>query len=386
MLSKNIGKRFKIMKKLFKKIYKLLDNFQSQKVLLKNDKLTTIIQNFYAGYSNDLTDLSKAFNIISNDNSNNNYLNTVIIQDNNTFEELNNFMLSAKLCNTDFTNKFNSATKSSSIIKCSVDHNFYIMKCYDYFFYLFNKQTKESIMLVTDNYKAKAMINILLLTPYVMMGELNVIHGGLVNKKDKNVLISNSSLGGKTTLAILFADHDWNIVTEENTYVSKNGYILPFNVRNYFNIRAGTYLTFKDFFLRNNIKYEPFLAMDGMSASELFKYEKKEQLSIDFRKLGKPFTLPKQKITHSIRISLVENSNLIITQQQPHSLVDSFLQICTSPTVELFQELLNFKGIDISKRIKNLNKIVNNINNFEIITGLDYKNNFDKIINTMELQ
>ena len=192
MLSKNIGKRFKIMKKLFKKIYKLLDNFQSQKVLLKNDKLTTIIQNFYAGYSNDLTDLSKAFNIISNDNSNNNYLNTVIIQDNNTFEELNNFMLSAKLCNTDFTNKFNSATKSSSIIKCSVDHNFYIMKCYDYFFYLFNKQTKESIMLVTDNYKAKAMINILLLTPYVMMGELNVIHGGLVNKKDKNVLISNS--------------------------------------------------------------------------------------------------------------------------------------------------------------------------------------------------
>ena len=115
-------------------------------------------------------------------------------------------------------------------------------------------------MLIKPNKKSLTMVNILLLTPYLMYGNLYAVHGGLVNKNNYNILINNSSLGGKTTFALLFATHGWNIITEETTYINSEGSILPYNIRNYFNIRAGTYLAFKDFFLNKNIIHDDFLA------------------------------------------------------------------------------------------------------------------------------
>ena len=120
-------------------------------------------------------------------------------------------------------NDFNVATANTSYAKCTQDYNYYLMKCYDYFIYVFDKKNKRCFMLIKNNKKALTMINILILTPYLMYGELFAVHGGLVNKDDKNILINNSSLGGKTTFAILFASNKWDIITEETTYITNSG-------------------------------------------------------------------------------------------------------------------------------------------------------------------
>ena len=368
------------MKLLFDNIHKQLQELPFKKVILKNNQLTTMIYNFYESYDNDLFDLANAFNnTFENESESSNRINSFILQDNQLFEELQNYLIKTKLFETNAIKNFNQATKSSSIAKCSSDKSFYIMKCYDYFIYLFDKNSKESIMVVNNNKKAISMINILLLTPYLMYGELNAIHGGLVNKNDLNIIINNTSLGGKTTFAILFAQDGWDIITEENTYISKNGKILPYNIRNYFNIRVGTYLAFEEFFMKKNIVYEPFLSLKGKSPEELFEYGKNNQLSITFKELGTNFKFNNQKITHSLKVSILKDSNLIISKGDAQDLVNSFAGLSSSPTVELFQELLDSNTIDINIRKENLSSILEDVQNFTITTGLDYIKNFKHI-------
>lgn len=368
------------MESLFNNLHKRLKDLHFKKAILKNNKLTTRIYNFCKSYDDDLLDLSNAFNNVFEDGiEGHNCINCFILQDNKLFEELQNYLINAELFETDLIKKFNEATKSSSIVKCSSNKSFYIMKCYDYFFYLFNKNLKESIIVINNNKKAISMINVLLLTPYLMYGELNAIHGGLVNKGNINIVINNASLGGKTTFAILFAQDGWNIVTEENTYISKSGKILPYNIRNYFNIRAGTYLAFEDFFLKKNIVFEPFLSLKGKNPEELFEYGKNNQLSITFKELGTSFKFNNQKITHGLKVSILKNSNLIISKGDVQDLVNSFACLSSSPTVELFQELLDSNIVDIRVRKSNLTSILNNVKNFTITTGLDYIENFKYI-------
>lgn len=367
------------MKPIFTEIYKKIKNVPCKNLKLKNKKLTTTIFNYYEAYNKDLSELTTSFNNIFDNKSSKNCIKAIIIQNNNMFEKLNNYLSNTKLYETTAIQNFNDATKASSIAKCSKNGNYIIMKCYDYFFYLFDKEKKENIMVVTENKKAITMINILLLTPYLMFGELNAIHGGLVNKNNQNILINNSSLGGKTTFAILFAEDGWNIVTEENTYISKNGVILPYNIRNYFNIRVGTYLAFEDFFKNKGIVHSPFIEMKGKSSEELFEQGKEKQLSVPFKELGSNFTLNKQKITHSLKVSILKNSKLIISEIPTESLADSFVELSTSPTVQIFQELLTTNPETLIKRKKNLNKVLKNVKAFNIQTGLNYKKKLNYI-------
>ena len=367
------------MKYLFDKIHKQLEKTSFKKIILKNKKLTTHIFNYYRNCDTDLTELSNAFNSIFGNESKSKLVKSLILQDNSLFKDLDNFLSNMPLFETNIVKNFNNATKSSSIVKCSNDGVFYIMKCYDYFFYLFDKNSKECIMVLNTNKKAITMVNILLLTPYLMYGELNAIHGGLVSKNNQTVLINNTSLGGKTTFAILFAQNGWNIITEENTYISKSGKILPYNIRNYFNIRVGTYLAFEKFFLKKGIIYEPFLSMKGKSTNELFEYGKNNQLSITFKEIGKDFDLNNQKITHSLKVSILKDSQLIISKGTSQDLINSFIEISKAPTVELFRVLLDFKTINLDKIKNNLSLVLKDVKNFTIQTGLDYKENFEYI-------
>lgn len=368
------------MNDLINKIEKEL-NFITKKIIFKNEKLNTIINLTTNFYENDLIKFAKTFNTLFNfQKHNDNCLNCYIINNDKTFEQALKVLNDKKLVETKAVTYFNKATANTSLTKCTFDHNYYIMRCYEYFIYIFDKKRKRCFMLIKKNKKVITMINILLLTPYLMYGELYAVHGGLVNKKNKNVLINNASLGGKTTFAILFASNDWDIITEETTYITKKGEILPYNIRNYFNIRVGTYLNFLDFFKKKNITIDTFINMKSKNSTELFDFGKEGQVSINFEKIGKFKNLDSSNITHCLKVSIAKDQIFKIERVSPIECVNSFLELSLAPTVLLFKDLLDFDDIDSSKRKHNLEAILNKTKSFKLISGLDYKDHFDEII------
>lgn len=357
----------------------------NNKIILKNEKLNTIIYTTTNLYEDNLINFSKAFNSLFNYNKdNNNCLNCYIINNNNIFENAIKVLDDKDLIENEAITNFNNATINTSLTKCSRDYNYYIMKCYEYFIYVFDKKNKSCFMIIKDNKKVITMINILLLTPYLMYGELYAVHGGLVNKNDKNILINNSSLGGKTTFAILFASNDWDIITEETTYITKTGQILPFNIRNYFNIRVGTYLNFLDFFKTKNIIIDEFINMKQKKSNELFDLGKKAQISVDFEKIGKFKNLVNSNITHSLKVALEKEQTFKIEQCSSIENVNSFLELSLAPTVLLFTELLNFYDINELERKQQLEQIFNKTKSFKINSGFDYRGHFNEIIGNIK--
>lgn len=374
------------MEQIIEKIMQHKKENNAIAINLINEKLTTKILCYSNLCSKKLTEFSKAFNNLFNALENkNNILIASIIENDELFEESRDYLNNQKLFETIATKNFNKATITTSEIKCTKDENYYIMRCYDYFIYIFNKKKKECYMIIKNNKKSITMINILLLTPYLLYGELYAVHGGLVSNNNQNILISNSSLGGKTTFALLFALNGWNIITEETTYITKSGYILPYNIRNYFNIRVGTYLTFEDYFLKKGIINETFLSMKGMSNKKLFEYGKENQFSIDFDTIGKSISFNEMRITHSLKVSIKEMENYEILKCSPTKNINSFLELSLAPTVLLFQELLNYYDINKKERTKELNKIFKNIISFILNSGFDYKENYKEMTKKMNI-
>lgn len=354
-------------------------------VNLKNNKLFTHIKCYSTICKAKLNEFSECFNKLFEKNYNTqNVLNVTIIENNILFEKTNILFYDAPSKETNAIKKFNAATITTSQAKCTKDDRFYILKCYDYFIYIFDKKQHECYMIIKNNIKAITMVNILLLTPYLMYGELYAVHGGLVSNGTYNILINNSSLGGKTTFALLFASNNWNIITEETTYITKNGNVLPYNIRNYFNIRVGTYLTFKDYFIKKGILNNEFLKMENKTNEELFDYGKKNQFSIDFDKIGKNIKFTKMKITHSIKVSIEKRKDIQIKKCSPTENVNAFLELSLAPTVLLFQELLNYNEINKEKRQEELNNIFKNTKSFILKSNFNYKENFDYIVKNIE--
>lgn len=357
-----------------------LDN----KVTLSNCKLNTNVFLEKNVYFKELTNFSNAFNGLFNSSNNSNVLTCYIINNEFLFSKALSYLEGDSLILSEGIKSFNTATLNTSIAKCSKDFNYYIMRCYEYFIYIYDKSEKRCFMLIKQNKKVLTMINILLLTPYLMYGELFAVHGGLVNKDDKNVLIKNSSLGGKTTFAILFASNGWDIITEETTYIKNTGEILPYNIRNYFNIRVGTYLNFKEYFNKKNIIIDNFLKMEGKSSLELFKEGKKGQESIDFSLIGTFKNLESKYISHSFNVSIQENNIFLINKCLSNENIDSFLELSLSPTVLLFKELLNYNNIDYNERKKKLKKIFYNTKTYKINSDFNYKEHFNEILKTIK--
>ena len=356
------------------------------KVELNNKSLLTKITCYSPLCANKVSEFALAFNtLFKNNETNSNCLNVEIIENDEIFQKALIKLEDTSLIQTKATEAFNKATITTSISKCSSDKNYYILRCYDYFIYIFDKTTNSCYMLIKNNKKAITMVNILLLTPYLMYGELYAVHGGLVNKNNENILINNSSLGGKTTFAILFATNDWNIITEETTYITRSGNILPYNIRNYFNIRAGTYLAFKDYFISKNIINEKFLALENKSKNELFDLGKDSQFSIYFEDIGKSIQLENNKISHSLKVSIEKDQKLEIKPCSPIENVNSFLELSLAPTVLLFTELLDFNDINKKERTDELTKIFEKTNSYILKSGFDYRENYNRILKEINL-
>lgn len=371
------------MKNLIVELEKEILNI-NEKITFKNNKLDTHVYTTKNNYYEDLTNFSNAFNKLFNNSNDSNILNCYIINNEKLFSKALYYLDVDSLVSTEGIDKFNEATFNTSYARCTKDYNYYIMKCYEYFIYIFDKNNKRCFMLIRNNKKALTMINILILTPYLMYGELFAVHGGLINRNNTNVLINNSSLGGKTTFAILFASNGWNIITEETTYIKNTGEILPYNIRNYFNIRVGTYLNFEDYFKNKGIIIDNFLQMKEKSDLELFDIGKKNQESIDFIKLGTFKELKNNYILFSLKVAIKKDQKFTINQCSSVENINSFLELSLAPTVLLFKELLNYNNIDKSARKNQLEKIFNNTKSYRIDSGFYYKQHFNEIVNILK--
>src|SRR3989338_2782955 len=289
----------------------------------------------------------------------------------------------------EFTSVFNAlfrnvqATSSNTL-------NVFILEDRTHFcmvYYIFNTISKECLLLVKNEKKAITMINILLLTPYISYDDLYAIHGGLVNKGGNNILLTNASLGGKTTFALLFLENGWQIATEETTYISRFGEIFNYNIRNYFNIRVGTYLEFKELFKKYDVTNDIFLGLESMSKNELFELGKKEQMLVYFDKFYKKQpSLLEHNITHTLVVSLHKaKSNITVKNIHFNEVCDGFLKISNSPTVGLFKDLLKIDTVVPENDEFELFKILNSVKTFNVASGLDYRNNFPVLLEKINL-
>ena len=350
--------------------------------LVSNNLLTNITCN-YKLCSDNLTKLSAIFNASLRASRNgSNVIEAFITENEDVFQKIKSIFQHSEWSTNDRVRQFNVATRNTSSAKCTIDNKFYIIKCYDYFYYIYNTESSQCLMVITNDKKAVTMVNILLLTPYLLYGDVYAVHGGLVSNGESNVLLSNSSLGGKTTFALLFLENGWQIITEETTYITKYGEILKHNIRNYFNIRVGTYLEFKDFFIKVGIVNDYFLAMADIDKKESFELGKRTQMSIDFEALCKNRgDTTTNRITHVLKVALEKGrSGMIIEKSSPIEIVGRFLEVSLAPTVMLFKNLANMANLKRNKRREELIKIFKNVKSYSVTSGFDYRKNFNFLL------
>lgn len=363
------------------------DSSRTSHRLVTDSLLTSIICN-HGLCSDNLTRFAPVFNAslkASRDGSN--VIEAFITKSRDVFHQVESLFQRHEWSTNERIRDFNVATSSTSMAKCTVDGKFYIIKCYDHFYYLYETGTNRCLMVTTDERKALTMVSILLLTPYLLHGDLYAVHGGLVSNGEHNLLISSSSLGGKTTLALLFLANGWRIITEESTYITRHGEPLKFNIRNYFNIRVGTYLEFRDFFVSAGIVSDSFLAMADTARDELFEIGKKGQISIDFDALCRNgSTAAADRITHVLEISLDKTqSGMSVQESEPARTVDRFLEVSLAPTVMLFKDLANMPHLDGEQRRKELTRILSDVKSYSVTSGFDYRKHFDFLLDQLGL-
>lgn len=355
--------------------------------LVSNNLLTNITCN-YKLCSDNLMKLSSIFNASLRASHGSSVIEAFITENKDIFQKIKSIFRRPEWSTNDRrVREFNLATYNTSSSKCTIDKKFYIIKCYDYFYYIYNTESNQCLMVTTGDKKAVTMVNILLLTPYLLYGDVYAAHGGLVSDGKNNVLISSTSLGGKTTFAFLFLENGWQIITEETTYITKYGEILRYNIRNYFNIRVGAYLEFKDFFTKVGIVNDSFLAMANTDQKKLLELGKKAQMSIDFEALCKNGgNATTNRITHVLKVSLEKGrSGMIIKKGSLIEIVDRFLEVSLAPTVMLFKSLTNMTNLKRNKRREKLIQIFKNVKSYSVTSGLDYRKNFNLLLDGIGL-
>lgn len=356
---------------------------------LISDNLITTITCSYGLCSDYLTEFSQAFNtlLMAKHKKGRNNIRAFILENSDVFRKIDSIFLHLEWSANPRICKFNIATHNTSAAKCTSDDKFYIIKCYDYFYYIYNTESNQCLMVIKNEKKALTMINILLLTPYLLYGDMFAVHGGLVSDGKNNILLRSSSLGGKTTFALLFLENGWQIITEEITYITKHGEVFNYNIRNYFNIRVGTYLEFIDFFERLGIINDTFLNMIHTDKKELFELGKKEQMSIDFDTLSESKNnITTDRITHVLKVSIEKNkSGMLIKKSSSTENVNKFLELSLAPTVMLFKDLTNIVNVKRNKRKEKLIQIFKNVKSYSVSTGLDYRKNFNLLVQKIRL-
>lgn len=85
-------------------------------------------------------------------------------------------------------------------------------------------------------------------TPFVLSGDIHLMHGTSVNYKGKNIIIAAESGHGKTTFGLLFGLNGGALISEDISYIIESSRIINTGSKNYITIRKGTLYAFREYF------------------------------------------------------------------------------------------------------------------------------------------
>ena len=128
-------------------MYELIDEIEKTSIDIKeeakllNPKMNTIIKCCSNLYCTELKNFVQSFNFLFTKESANNSIEIIINDNVFLFEKAMNIINLECFTETAAIKKFNTATITTSFAKCTIDKMIYIIKCYDYFIYIFNKKT-----------------------------------------------------------------------------------------------------------------------------------------------------------------------------------------------------------------------------------------------------
>ena len=139
--------------------------------------------------------------------------------------------------------------------------------------------------------------------------------------------------------------------------------------------------------MKAGITNDFFLSMAHLDKNELFELAKKEQMLIYFDVLSKDkVNLAHDQITHALKVSLDKNKfSITIEGSSLEEIVEGFLEISFAPTVTLFKDLLKINNVVKEKRKDGLMQIFRTVKSYSVISGFDYRKNFDFLIQEIKL-
>lgn len=274
--------------------------------------------------------------------------------------------------------EYNRIVNSKSDARISVDKKYIIMRFISGLFFIVNRITFECLIYVCDNIEAISMLNLLVVSPFVFVGELYVAHAGLVTNGERYILLYNDSLGGKTSFGFLFLSNGWDIVAEDVVYFDNRGHIVDFLFRKYFHVRVGTEVYFSKLFKTKQKK-----CFDKRSKKELFELGKEKQSSIPYTDLCvRKYFSKENAITDVIMVNIDKDKkeNYIVGFSN-EILINKIVEICNMPTITVFKKMFpKLEKISMEQQRNELVKCMKNVKSYKVDVGLEYKDFFDEIL------
>jgi len=91
------------------------------------------------------------------------------------------------------------------------------------------------------------MLNFLIATPLAALGVIQPFHASVVEIERDSVMLLGSRGAGKTSLALALCELGGRLVTEDVTYMTREGFYAAATVRSFMTLRVGTRSAFRDF-------------------------------------------------------------------------------------------------------------------------------------------
>ena len=110
--------------------------------------------------------------------------------------------------------------------------------------------------------------------PFVLSGDIHLMHGTSVNYNGKNIIVAAESGHGKTTFGLLFGFNGGALISEDISYITKTSHIINTSSKNYITIRKGTLYAFREYF-------REFCTEENVSPKELYLAGEDESVRVN---------------------------------------------------------------------------------------------------------
>ncbi len=218
-----------------------------------------------------------------------------------------------------------------------------------------------------------SMVKYFITAPFVQNGDIALLHASTVNYKNKNYIIIGESGKGKTSLTILFCSEGGSIVSEDISYILRNGNCLNLRSREYFTLRQGTLAEFKDLF--QDLKID-----NDFSKEKLFKLGKEKQLRVSIDRLSKNGNIDNAKINYLIIPELTDQIvGYEVKEVSEQNIISIINEANRCEMTAWINALLSFN----LKGPFDCSKVLNKTKGYYLKTDLNYRKRFSEIMKSI---